>query len=164
MTNRLTPALLGGLFIGILSSLPVVMVGNCCCCLWVVCGGMLTAYLKQGAQEAPLETQEAVLASLLAGIVGALTAFMIGVVLWTVFGSYQEWFIRWLVERMRTMPNMPPEALAQLESMEVQEMTWASQLFQLVVTIPVYMVFSMLGALLGLALFRKKTPAAAPQA
>ena len=35
------PALLGGLFIGVLSALPGVSIGNCCCCLWVVTGGLL---------------------------------------------------------------------------------------------------------------------------
>ena len=39
---RYQPALLGGLFIGVLSSLPVVGAANYCCCLWVVVGGVLT--------------------------------------------------------------------------------------------------------------------------
>ena len=37
--GRHTPALLGGLFIGVIASLPVV---GACCCLWCICGGMLT--------------------------------------------------------------------------------------------------------------------------
>ncbi len=41
-----TPALLGGLFIGMLSALPIVSVGNCCCCLWMIGGGVLAAYLR----------------------------------------------------------------------------------------------------------------------
>ena len=32
---KLQPALFGGLFIGVLSALPLVSVGNCCC-LWVI--------------------------------------------------------------------------------------------------------------------------------
>ena len=39
--------LLGGLFIGILSALPVISWGNCCC-LWVVSGGVLAAYSTPG--------------------------------------------------------------------------------------------------------------------
>ena len=34
-------AALGGLFIGVLSALPIVGAANCCCCLWVVSGGAL---------------------------------------------------------------------------------------------------------------------------
>ena len=47
MNDRIQPALWGGLFIGVLSALPLVNAGNCCCCLWVVCGGVLAAYLRQ---------------------------------------------------------------------------------------------------------------------
>ena len=35
----LQPALYGGLFIGVLSALPVVNIGNCCC-LWFAGGGV----------------------------------------------------------------------------------------------------------------------------
>ena len=51
MAERLQPAFWGGLFIGVLSALPIVQVGNCCCCLWVVTGGVLAAYLRQ--QQSP---------------------------------------------------------------------------------------------------------------
>ena len=37
---KMLPALLGGLFIGVLSSLPYIKGGNVCCCLWVVSGGV----------------------------------------------------------------------------------------------------------------------------
>jgi hypothetical protein len=47
MSDRLQPALWGGLFIGVLSALPLVNLENCCCCLWVLCGGALAAYLRQ---------------------------------------------------------------------------------------------------------------------
>ena len=41
-------ALLGGLFIGVLSALPIINVANCCC-LWIVTGGLLAARLAQEA-------------------------------------------------------------------------------------------------------------------
>ncbi len=44
---KMLPALMGGLFIGILSSLPYIKGGNVCCCLWVVSGGLLAAWLMQ---------------------------------------------------------------------------------------------------------------------
>ena len=39
---RFRPALIGGIVIGLLSSIPIVSIGNACCCLWVVLGGLLT--------------------------------------------------------------------------------------------------------------------------
>ena len=47
------PALLGGLFIGVLSALPVVQICNCCC-LWIIGGGLLAAYLQQQNQPVSL--------------------------------------------------------------------------------------------------------------
>ena len=32
------------LILGVLSALPIVYVGNACCCLWVVSGGLVAAY------------------------------------------------------------------------------------------------------------------------
>ena len=50
---KMLPALLGGLFIGVLSSLPYIKGGNICCCLWVVSGGALAAWLMQQNTAAP---------------------------------------------------------------------------------------------------------------
>ena len=49
-SGRLQPALLGGVFIGVMSSLPIVNIGNCCCCLWVLAGGAL-AVTVYGADQ-----------------------------------------------------------------------------------------------------------------
>jgi hypothetical protein len=154
--GRHQPALLGGLFIGVLSSLPVVSVLNLCCCLWVVMGGVLVTYLQQQKQPDPLETADAVVAGLVAGVVGAVIS---GLVSYLVFGEVARQALQevsrqfegraevpsWLAEAMRTAGDNP-----------------AVGLLQLFVTMPVYGVFSLLGALLGLAFFRKKTTAPPP--
>ena len=48
------PALIGGLVMGVLSALPLVSAGNICCCLWVVTGGLVAAYLLQQNQAMPI--------------------------------------------------------------------------------------------------------------
>ena len=39
------PALAGGLVMGVLSALPLISALNACCCLWVVSGGLVAAYV-----------------------------------------------------------------------------------------------------------------------
>ena len=153
MSNKYQPALIGGLFIGVLSSLPLVSGLNLCCCLWVVVGGLLTVYLRQQQEPAPLETGDGVLAGLMAGAIGAvLTVFGTWVFLhWT--GSFVQDDLR---SRLETA-DIPP----QVRDMVINLVAGRGLvLLQLVITPPVYAVFSMLGALLGLAFFRKKTPPA----
>ena len=71
-SGRLQPALFGGLFIGVLSALPIVNAGNCCCCLWVVGGGMLAAYLRQQNSPVGSRPPKEPFIGFLAGITGAL--------------------------------------------------------------------------------------------
>ena len=69
------PALIGGVVMGVLSALPIITAGNVCCCLWVVSGGVVAAYLLQQNQTTPITPGDGALVGLLAGLVGALVQF-----------------------------------------------------------------------------------------
>ena len=157
--GRFQPALLGGLFIGVLSSLPVVSMGNCCCCLWVVSGGVLTTYLLQQRQLEALPTPDAVLGGLLAGVIGAVIAGVVGAMLAVVFGAYQQEMMMRAMQWVRGLPDLPPEAQSQIDEMirNPPDVTVAGQFVQFVIWLPISAVFSMLGGLLGLAFFRKQS-------
>ena len=155
--SRHQPALLGGLFIGVLSSLPIVNWLNCCC-LWVVVGGVLTTYLKQQQQTDPLETADAVLAGLIAGAIGALLFWLVQA---TVLTSTAPILQERLREAFDQNPDMPQEWRDRFMSLMTGRAFIA---LMLAFTLPVYAVFSMLGGLLGLAFFRKKTPPPPPPA
>jgi hypothetical protein len=146
---RYQPALLGGLFIGVLSALPFINFANCCC-LWVILGGMLTVYLQQQATPAPIETSAAALSGLIAGAVGGFISSAAGMIFFRLFGGDSQQAIE---QALTNIPNMPPETAEWVRSL-TQGPTLA--LVSMVVTIPIYAVFGMLGALLGLAFFRKK--------
>ena len=155
MTKRHTPALLGGLFIGVLSSLPVV---SACCCLWAVCGGLLTAYLQQQNTPEPIETADAVLGGLLAGVIGAILASLAFMVLTSMGGSTFDEMLREVFEQNNELP-------AEWRDRVMNFVTGRNiALLIFVINVPVYAVFSMLGSLLGVAFFRKKLPPQAPQA
>ena len=155
---RHKPALLGGLFIGVLSALPGVSAGNCCCCLWVVLGGMLTVYLQQQRVQTPIETSEAVLGGVFAGVVGAVLALLLSLLFLAILGPYQNMLMAWLVERMQNMPNLPEETRAQFATMldQAPEATFFGIVVNFAIGLPINAIFAMLGALLGLAFFRKK--------
>jgi hypothetical protein len=149
------PALLGGLFIGIISSIPVINIANLCCCLWVVAGGVLVVYLQQNAKPEPVETGEAVLGGLLAGLIGGLIASGVAVALTSITGTMGIEQIR---QQLESNADLPPEA----RDFVINLLSGRGFLFILfAINLPLYAIFAMLGSLLGLAFFRKKVP---PQA
>jgi len=157
MSNRYQPAMLGGLFIGILSSLPYVRGANVCCCLWVVVGGLLTTYMRQQQQPEPIETAEAILGGLIAGAIGA-TLTLIGN--WAFDSGASAIAIDRLREQLDANPGLSP----QMRDMILNFVAGRGVIFlRLAITLVVYTIFSMLGALLGLAFFKKKpTPPPPP--
>lgn len=155
--RRFQPALLGGLFIGILSSLPIVGAANYCCCLWVVLGGFLTVYLqRQNAASGP-EVGEAVLGGLIAGLVGAVIYLLFSLVLFSVS---RDLMLTEIQSSFDSLPQLPAETRDRVMAMVAS----GGFVFLIaVVVVPTYAVFSVLGALLGVAVFRKKpTPPAPP--
>lgn len=107
----LQPVLLGGLFIGVLSALPIVSVANCCC-LWIIGGGMLAGHLAQ--QEAPtrLSAGRGALVGFLAGVAGALIWLVAALALDVVLQPLQD---RVVDSMLRNAQNMPPDARRWLE-------------------------------------------------
>jgi|SRR5580765_8477466 ABC-type uncharacterized transport system permease subunit len=150
--SRYQPALLGGLFIGVLSSLPMVNAVNLCCCLWVVCGGVLVTYLLQQKAPTPVATSEAAMQGLLAGVVGGLlvTAFQLAMA--SILGPMVLEQVR---QQLSSNNEIPPE----MRDTILRFLTGTNiALLSLFITVPMYAVFSMAGSFLGLAFFRKKLP------
>ncbi|MCC7007244.1 MAG: hypothetical protein IT184_00350 [Acidobacteria bacterium] len=155
--SRFQPALLGGLFIGVLSSLPIVGWANTCCCLWVVSGGALTAYLLQQATPAPIQAADAALQGLLAGALGAILYLAVfSLIVSTDAGVEFE-------ERLRSALESNPQVPIEVRDRVLGIFAGGSFLFLLsLVTIPAYAVASMIGSLLGMLVVRKKTPPSLP--
>jgi hypothetical protein len=151
MPGKLQPALLGGLLIGVLSALPFVSAFNGCCCLWVIVGGLLTTYLLQERSLTPVTAGDAAAAGLQAGIVGAIVAALIGIALMSVMGNPAESFDQ--VPR----GDLPPQFTQILERFrDMPAAFWYIGSF--VVYLIIFPIFSVIGALLGVAIFRKTQP------
>jgi hypothetical protein len=157
--NRYQPALLGGLLIGVLSSLPVVKAGNACCCLWVIVGGLMTVYLQQQQTPEPVETGEAVLGGLIAGLIGAVLMSVATLVEYHFIGAVVQDQFDQVRSTLESNPDVPPA----VRDMVLNLMTGRGIVaLTLGFSLPMYAIFGMLGSLLGLAIFRKKAPPAPP--
>ena len=156
MPSRLQPAFWGGLFIGVLSSLPFVNAGNCCCCLWVVSGGVLAAYLHQQNSPVSLPAAEGALVGLLAGAIGGVIGTVLSIPLQMLAGPMQQQFVERI---LASNPEVTPEMREMLERFATGTGMRAAALL---VSIVVNTVFGMLGGLLGVAIFRRKLPPTPP--
>ena len=147
--------LLGGLFIGVLSALPLVGLGNCCCCLWIVCGGVLAAYLDQQNDPRPTSAGRGALVGLKAGVVGAFVWLLVSLVLQPILAPLQQRMVEYALTIARDLPPEVREALEQSEN---------ASGFRYVIDFLGFLVigaiFSTLGGLLGAAFFKTDVPPA----
>ena len=143
--------LLGGLFIGVLSALPIVNVANCCC-LWILGGGAITAYLAQQDDPRPLGLMTGARLGFRAGIVGAVIWLFASAAVDVIVVPLQQSATDLM---LRNATDIPPDVRSWLESVgNSTSMTARIALgffFQLFVASP----FAALGGLLGAALFAR---------
>jgi hypothetical protein len=152
---KLQPALFGGLFIGVLSALPLISIGNCCC-LWVIGGGVLATYLMQQNHPYAVTAADGALVGLLAGLIGGVVGTILSIPIEMMMGPVQ----RQLMERiLSSNPDIPAETRSMLEHMNGGAVATA---FKLVFSVLIGLVFGMLGGLLGVALFKKNAPPPPP--
>ena len=155
MGSRVQPAILGGLFIGVLSTLPIISVGNVCCCLWVISGGVLATYLLQQNQPEPITGADGALIGLMAGIVGAFVGAVLQIPVEIWFGPIQR---EWIQRLMQGQGEVPPQLMEVLN----RPMNAATVIADLIFRLVAYVIFGMLGGVLGVAIFRRKNAPQAP--
>jgi hypothetical protein len=154
---KMMPALLGGLFIGVLSSLPYIKGGNVCCCLWVISGGALAAWLMQQNTPRPVTVGEGAVVGLLSGVVGTVVWLAWGIVGLILFAA-SPFDMADFQRAMGEAEGMTPEAREALESLSPAVMLVVGGVIWAFVS----MAFATLGGLLGALLVRRKGGPALP--
>ncbi len=172
--SKLRSALIGGLVIGAISGIPGLNLINCCCCAGIVLGGMLTLHLYRqefSAEMPPLESSDALIIGIMAGIVGAIASTMLSGLLMVLFGSVEErlvtGFMDKFLRRMEQSGSVPPDSFdelrEQLRTSFAESRSIGGILRGLVFALILYPIFAMLGGLIGYGIWgRKKPPVAEP--
>jgi hypothetical protein len=158
-SGRLQPALYGGLLIGVLSALPIVSAGNCCCCLWVVAGGMLAVHLRQQNSPFAVTSAEGALVGLLAGVIGGVIGVILSIPLDAMMGPFQQQIIERI---LASRPDFPAETREIIERAGAGGHGAAAVALKLGFSLVTGAVFGMLGGLLGVAIFKKDAPPPPP--
>ena len=151
--------LLGGLFIGVLSALPIVNLANCCC-LWILGGGAIAAYLALQEHPGPFGSMDGARVGFRAGIFGAVIWLFVSTAVDLMLAPLQQSAADFM---MRNATDIPPEVRSWLENLDTTASLPAKMIvgffFQLFVAAP----FAALGGLLGAAVFGRAAESQSPQ-
>jgi hypothetical protein len=85
---------------GVLSALPIIAVGNVCCCLWVISGGVVAAYALQQGQPQPITPADGAFVGFLSGVLGAFVYLVISVPIDLTIGPMERAMARRFLESM----------------------------------------------------------------
>lgn len=150
MNNKLKPAIIGGVVLGLLSIIPIVQLGNICCCLWAILGGVLATYLYVKDSPIPASPGDGAILGAIAGVVGGLMAIVIGIPVGIIAGGItREIFIR-IIEGINP---------SQAEMMRAQMMAGVSiarEIVNGIILAVCLVIFSTIGGLLGVPIFEKR--------
>ncbi len=152
-TSMLVPSLLGGVLLGLLSSIPYISAINMFCCFWVLAGGFVAAFLYQ-KDGGTLKNGNGALVGFFAGLWGVVVSSVVTTLLWTVIGKKMQ---AQVYNQMMEMGNdIPPESLAMMENV----FNNPAMMFgiSLIAYLIINSIFATLGGLLGTAFLKGNEP------
>jgi hypothetical protein len=143
------PALVGGLIVGLLSVTPLV---GYCCCLWAVAGGIVAAKMLVSRSPQPLRSSEGARVGLFAGIIGGAIYFLVIV-------PVAYWQMDRSLESLSSLPPfMSEEGRAIIERMQQNPRIIYFWLIPITLMAAIFLMgFTVLGGVLGVALFEKRS-------
>lgn len=159
MPGKFQPALYGGLLLGVLSGLPFIGFGNCCCCLWVIAGGLVASYLLQANQPMAITAGDGATVGLMAGVVGFFVWQVLSLVTLPLTRGVQGRLFSYL---LRNAGELPPDVAQAIERANSTEVSIIGLVLTAFLVLIVSMVFSTIGGLIGAALFKKKDAVVLP--
>ncbi len=144
------PALIGGILAGVLSAIPFV---SCLCCLWVIGGGLLAAYLLSKDSPNNLTTGDGAIVGIFAGIIGSIVDTIVSIPFDAMMRNSE--FTRAILDKLSEYAQDLPAGLEGF--LESRPISLAWTLLGLVLSMVIFSAFSALGGIIGVSLFKKKS-------
>lgn len=150
--NKLQPAIIGGVVLGVLSAIPYV---KACCCLYAILGGVLATYLYI-RRAAYMSYADGALLGVIAGGIGSAIYFILGIPLGILTDKASASMLTNIIQSAN--PEQAEIFRQQIEMAQNQsfiERLPQAILFAILVAI-VITTFSTLGGYLGVPLFQSR--------
>jgi len=146
--NLFVPALIGGAVAGALSSIPFF---NCLCCIWIIGGSMLAAYLLVKDSSVVLSIGDGAIVGVLTGIVAAVVHSFIDIPLRPLMREFFQNMMKWAGEYMEEMPST-------WEGWFEGGLSVFGFFLRLIASAIFFSILGALGGIIGISLFGRKTP------
>jgi hypothetical protein len=150
MNNKLKPAIIGGIVLGVLSVIPFVNWANLCCCLWAILGGALASYLYIKNSPVPASPGDGAILGAMAGLVGAAISVVIGIPVSILMSGVMIGIVVKLMESVN--PSQAEMMRTQIEAGQ----TVAGAIVNGLILAVLLVIFSTLGGLIGIPIFEKR--------
>jgi hypothetical protein len=148
------PALICGLAAGVLTALPFV---NCLCCLWVIGGAILAAYLFSKRSPAPPTPGDGAVIGIMTGIVAAVADSIVSL----PFETLNREFVQRFLDQFSQFVQEMPQGWEKWIERRAAGMSPAWFLLGLLASAVIYAALGALGGIIGSSIFaRPKTPPA----
>jgi hypothetical protein len=156
------PALAGGAFLGVLSTLPIIALGNYICCMWILGGGAIAAFLLSKQQpRRPLTLGDGAFAGVSSGLFGAMIATVLSIpikiVTAPIIASQQDAIDKLLRDNMPDTQGPMFELLRRMMSPEISAVTVLTTFIGDVI---IFSLFAMVGGIVMVAYLNRKAAAA----
>jgi hypothetical protein len=149
------PALAGGMFLGLLSTLPILSAGNAVCCMWVLLGGAIAVTLLAKQRPGGITYGDGafvgVLSGLFGAIVGTIVHIPVQIITSRLFESQQERFEEWF--RQYGVEGPLRDWMLRVLSGEISV---ATILFTFFANLLMWSLFAMVGGILTVAIMNKR--------
>jgi hypothetical protein len=156
MDNKIKPAVIGGVILGLLSSIPFINWANACCCLWAILGGVLASYLYVKNSPTPASAGDGAILGAVAGIVGGLVSLIIGIPLAIATSSLmQGMLVSWI-------ESMDPQQAEMFRTQLAASSTVPGAIVNGLIQAVLLFIFAIIGGLIGIPLFEKRKGGSLP--
>jgi len=145
------PALIGGGIAGLLTGIPLI---NCLCCLWIIGGGITAAYFFSRESSQPMTPGDGAIVGIFAGLIAAVVDFLVSIPL----APLSQKFFQRFMEQVAQYAEQMPEGWEQLMEQGGADMSASMMLLNFAVSAVIFSLLAALGGIIGVALFKKKTP------
>ena len=146
------PAIAGGMFLGFLSSIPIINAG---CCLWVLLGGGMAAVALNKQRSSGITYGDGAFVGVLSGFFGAIVGTIIQMSFHVIAAHYfesQQQQVEDLLKQLGAEGPMRDWTLRVFSG----EISAVTVLFTFFANLLMYALFAMIGGIVGVAMLNKR--------